>query len=200
MLCLLFGGLAAFGLFRIAHRMRRGAWGGAPWSHRCHHGHHHHHHGRWHGLDDDEDRGGFGFGGFESSGGFGRGFDDEGRGGRGSRRGGRVPFILRGIFERLETTPGQERVILEALDELKDQAKKARAESKATISDVASALRGEELGTEQMGSAFAHVDSAVEGTRDALFAALSKIHAALEPAQRKILADMLERRGFRFGF
>ena len=54
-----------------------------------------------------------------------------GLGRRGPRSaGGR--WALRSVFERLETTPGQERVIVAALDELRENRKALRDEAKQT--------------------------------------------------------------------
>ncbi|HEY4224067.1 MAG TPA: hypothetical protein VGO62_22080 [Myxococcota bacterium] len=146
--------------------------------HRGWHGHHHHH----------------GFGGF---GGGRRGFDpfDDRFGGDDDDGGARGPgpVLLRGLFERLRTTPGQERVIAEALRDLRGAFKKSAESKAAGAKQVAEAMRGAEFKTENMGEAFAHVDESNETIRDATFAALAKIHEALDERQRKQLADLIGR-------
>jgi uncharacterized membrane protein len=128
------------------------------------------HHGRWDARDDDGEGASWGGGG-----------------------GG--PIYLRAIYERLGTTPGQERVIQDALSELKAAAKKIKDERRQTVKDVADAVRGEDFSTEKMGDAFARVDGAVETMRTAAFSALAKVHDALDEEQRKKLADLISRAG-----
>lgn len=131
----------------------------------------------------------------------GRGCDDGwGRRGRYDDDGGRsyddgAPIFLRGIFERLGTTPGQERVIRDAVDELKQAAKKIADERRQTVRDVADAVRGADFSTEKMGDAFARLDGAVETLRTAAFSALAKVHDALDEPQRRKLADLIQRAG-----
>jgi hypothetical protein len=136
---------------------------------------------------------GFGGGPF-GRGGF-RGFDDDdGDAGGGFERG-PGPVMLRGLFERLQTTPGQERVIAEALKELRASFKRSAEEKAKGAKQVAEAMRGSDFKTENMGEAFAHLDSSNEEIRDAMFSALAKIHEALDERQRKILADLIGRGG-----
>jgi hypothetical protein len=107
----------------------------------------------------------------------------------------RGPVLLRGLFERLQTTPGQERVIAEALRELRSAFKKATEEKAKGAKQVAEALRGDDFKVENMAESFAHLESSVEAVRDASFSALAKIHEALDEKQRRILADIVSRGG-----
>lgn len=125
------------------------------------------HHGRWDRGDDEGERG-FGAGG---------------------------PIYLRGLYERLGTTPGQERVIQDAVSELKQAARKIADERRQTVKDVADAVRGDDFSTDKMGDAFARLDGAVETLRTAAFSALAKVHDALDEQQRKKLADLITRAG-----
>lgn len=127
------------------------------------HGHHDHDHGH---------RGGFR--------GFGRGF------GFGPRA-----FVYR-LLARLEATPAQERVIVNAIEEFRDVAKSQRAELRESRKDVAKALRADGFDAVLMGETFARHDGRIEEVRKAFVGALSKIHDALDERQRKILADMVE--------
>ncbi len=119
---------------------------------------------------------------------------DDDRGDRGDRGDG-GPVLLRGLFERLQTTPGQERVIAEALRELRSAFKKATEEKAKGAKQVAEALRGDDFKVENMAEAFAHLESSVEAVRDASFSALAKIHEALDDKQRRVLADLVGRGG-----
>jgi len=67
------------------------------------------------------------------------GFDDAG------------PVRLRALFQGLQTTPGQERVIGEALKELKGSFQKAGAAQRKSARDLADALRGDSLSMDAMG-------------------------------------------------
>jgi hypothetical protein len=105
------------------------------------------------------------------------------------------PVLLRGLFERLQTTPGQERVIAEALRELRGAFKKATEEKAKGAKQVAEALRGDDFKVENMAESFAHLESSVEAVRDASFSALAKIHEVLDEKQRRLLADLVSRGG-----
>ena len=155
------------GLVKAAHFRRHGCGG---WGRRW--GHHHHHHGY-----DDDDSGppwaGRSFGrrfGF----GFGQG------------------FMLRGLFERLETTPAQERVIVAAADELREAASKLRDEGRRSRADVAGAFRKPSFDEVMMGELFARHDTEIEGLRKAFVGFTAKVHDALEDKQRARLADIIE--------
>jgi hypothetical protein len=63
-----------------------------------------------------------------------------GRGGRWSWRG-----RMRWLFERLDTSPGQEKVFVKAADELTEAFEKMRDELRNTRAAIAQALRGEQF-------------------------------------------------------
>ena len=185
MLCLLVGAACLIGVFKVV-RWRRG-WGygharfGGPWGHAgrgCGHrgGWHggpygHHGYGGW--DDEDED-----FGPWE---GRGRGF-----------------FGLRAIFSRLETTPGQEKAIKAAFEELRTKARAVKEDARGMRGDLASALRGESLDAETLGTVASRASGAVDAVRDAAIGAVLKVHEVLDERQRGIVADLLES-GPRFG-
>jgi hypothetical protein len=115
------------------------------------------------------------------------------RGGRGlegfgSRR------MLRGLFERLDTSPGQERVIADAARELADAARPLRDEVAASRRDVAAALRSPTVDAETLGELFARHDEALREARKRAVGALARVHEALDERQRESLAALLERR------
>lgn len=135
-------------------------------------------------------RGGFGHG----RGGFGRGREGFGRGGFG--RGTAERWMLRWLSERLDATPGQEKVIAASLDVMSKAMRDARAslvDSRATIAD---AVRGEEFGHEKIGEAWVSHDHAFEKVRLELVTELQKLHEALDEEQRKILADLVAKGAF----
>jgi hypothetical protein len=120
---------------------------------------------------------------------------------RWSRRRGRGfrNFFLRGLFERLDTTPGQEKVIAAAVEELREVMRKHRGEIGKTRGDIARAMRGAAFDEAMLGELFARHDAAIEAMRKAVVGALARIHDALDEQQRARLADFLERNPDFFG-
>jgi hypothetical protein len=126
------------------------------------------------------------------------------RGGRGGwrggygRRGGRPGgpgfgrrMALRYLFERLDTTPGQEKVIQEAVGEFEETARKHREEWRKSLGELGEAVRGSEFGHSGVAEMWIRHDKAVEEIRLALVAQLNRIHEALDEKQRKILAELI---------
>jgi len=126
--------------------------------------------------------------------GWGRGWDRHG-GGWGERHGGSGPFWLRGVFARLDTTPGQEKVIREVVDELREHGRDLRGEFQRGRGDLADALRADTVDATALGDAFGRHDDALDRMRKAAVGALAKLHDALDERQRRILANWLESRG-----
>jgi uncharacterized membrane protein len=108
---------------------------------------------------------------------------------------------LRFLFERLETTPGQEKEIAAAVEELMAKGRELREEGNASRNDVAKVLRSESLDENALGELFSRHDDRLRDVQKAFAGALGRIHNALEPDQRARLAEMIESapRGFGFG-
>src|SRR5262249_11735067 len=100
--------------------------------------------------------------------------------------------FLRMLFQRLETTPGQEKVIVAAVEEMREAAAKARGEVRATRGDVAKAMRSPAVDGVLFGEMFARHDSTLEALRKAAIGSLAKVHDALDERQRARFADMIE--------
>ncbi len=109
-------------------------------------------------------------------------------------------WALRALFERLETTPGQERVILAALDELRENRKTVRDEAKQTRVDLAHAIEGGLIEDSTLEDAFARHDWTLARLRVGFTEALKKVVEVLDPDQRKELARWLEGGFFRSGW
>ena len=172
---ILFGTACLIGLISVIRRGRFHAHGG---------------YGHWGGGGG---WGGHGGHGWHGGGGHGR----WGRGGWGGGGGGFGPrMVMRGIFQRLDTTPGQEKVIQQAFEEVREATQKARGEFKATRGDVAKAFRAESFDAVAMGDLFGRHDSVLDDVRKAVVGSLSKVHDALDERQRGILAEMVENGGF----
>jgi Spy/CpxP family protein refolding chaperone len=143
----------------------------------------------WHGR--------FGYGGHDGG--------CQGHGGYGMRFRGVGPFrsgrwALRALFERLETTPGQERAILSALDELRENRKVVRDELKQTKGDLARAIEGGLIDDASLEESFARHDRLLAQLRVGFVEALKKMTEALDEPQRKQLAQWLEGGFFRRGW
>jgi Spy/CpxP family protein refolding chaperone len=133
-------------------------------------------HGRW-GYR------GYGHNGFHGPAGYG---------GFGPRR-----WFLRSLFERLETTPGQEKAIVAALDELRENRRVLRDEAQQTRADLARAVASGLIDDSTLEETFARHDRLLAQLRVSFVEALKKATEALDERQRKQVGDMLE--GGRFG-
>jgi hypothetical protein len=201
--CLIFGSLAAMGVARALHRRRFcGAWGGGGWHGYGHgYGHGPGHWGGWHGggpfgrseygaFDQEEGadfRSPFGEGGFP---GFGPGLG----------RGGGKRFFIRKLLEQIRATPAQERVVAAAVEEFREEVKKATGgEARRSRQEIVDALRRQTFDAVLLGEQFARHDTVIEGARKAFVGLIAKIHDVLEPEQRDRLADLVDR-GPRIGW
>lgn len=106
-------------------------------------------------------------------------------------RRGRYSMLGR-VLDRLDTTPGQEKAIRMALDDLFEQAREVKGEVKQTRGDVASAVRGDELDRARLEQVFARHDESLGKLRAAALSALGRVHETLDERQRKSLAELLE--------
>lgn len=106
---------------------------------------------------------------------------------------------LRWVFERLDTSPGQEKVLVQAADDLTEAFEKLRDELSATRAAIARSLRGESFDSAALRELDARHDELVDNLRKTLRTSMSKIHEALDPKQRRELADLLEH-GWGYGY
>ncbi|HEY2513163.1 MAG TPA: periplasmic heavy metal sensor [Polyangiaceae bacterium] len=101
-------------------------------------------------------------------------------------------FGLRAILDRLETTPGQEKAIRAAFDDLRGKGRAVKEDARGLRSDLASAFRGESLDAETLGTIASRTTGAIDSARDAAIGAVLKVHDALDERQRAIVAELLE--------
>lgn len=168
----LFGAACLVGLLIMLKKHHRGRWGG-----RCGRGH----------------RGGWGGGGY---GGYGDDSWDDGPGPRWGGGGGGSFFrqgILRQLSMRLSATPGQEKVIAGAAEEIFAAGRAAHETLRATKKEVADTFAGPAFDDALLGDVFTRQDEAISGFRTAVSSALTKVHEVLEPEQRRRLAELLAR-------
>jgi hypothetical protein len=100
-------------------------------------------------------------------------------------------YVLRQLFERLDTTPGQEKVIVAAVDEVRTAVREARGEFKLSRDDLAKVMAGDIFDENTVGSTFARQDDALTTVRKAVTGALAKVHDALDSKQRARLAELI---------
>ena len=120
--------------------------------------------------------------------GYGGGCHGGHHGGRGWGR----RFFFHRILDRLDTTPGQEKVIREAIHDFKEGAWSLRSEVRGTRTEIAQALRAPELDKALIDRVFAKHDEVIEKLRASLLETTDKVHGTLDERQRKQLADMIE--------
>jgi Spy/CpxP family protein refolding chaperone len=130
--------------------------------------------------------GGCGHRGFGRWGGFRGGW-----GGRFSGPGG--SFWLRALFARLDTTPGQEREIRSAIEELRERARDAKSSMKESRDGLGRAIAGETFDESAFESVSARFDATSEKMKDAFGSALKRIHGVLDPKQRERLAELVSK-------
>ena len=116
--------------------------------------------------------------------------------------GGPRRWLLRSLFERLETTPGQEKAIVAALEELRGERRIARDELQATRADLSRVIAGGLVDDGALEETFARHDRLLAQLRVSLVESLRKVTEALDERQRKELAGLVEggRLGGRWGF
>ena len=109
--------------------------------------------------------------------------------GRGGRRRGFVGLL----FERLDTTPGQEKAIRAALDEVMARGRELRDDTHELRRAAAGAFRDPVFDAAALDDALARQTVAVAELQKALVAALGSVHETLDDEQRRRLADWVTR-------
>jgi hypothetical protein len=103
---------------------------------------------------------------------------------------------LNAMLARLDTAPGQEKVIVAAVEEFMDRARESGRKVRDTRSELATAVRGDHVDESRLAGVFGDHDAALSNVRQAAVDALRKIHEALDERQRKLLADLVESGGY----
>jgi Spy/CpxP family protein refolding chaperone len=115
-------------------------------------------------------------------------------GGFGGRR--REFGMMRWLFERLETTPGQERAIMEAFARMRKDQGTVRQELAATREDLARVIEGGLIDDAALEETFARHDRLLAALRVSFVETMKTVGETLDPNQRKAMADLLKRRGW----
>lgn len=104
--------------------------------------------------------------------------------------------MLRGLYRKLDTTPGQEKVIAEAFGELRTALRGMKDEMGRARDGIGKAVAGETFDGAPLDEAFARQDVQLKEVQRAVSDALRKAHEVLDERQRKELVSILERFGF----
>jgi Spy/CpxP family protein refolding chaperone len=112
-------------------------------------------------------------------------------GGRGSWRGGHRREALQHLLARLDTTPGQEKVLRKAYETLRSSLKDSKQELVSARQDLAQAIGGDELDPQAIASMLAKQEAFVNRARIEVVQALNAVHEALDGSQRRILAEWI---------
>jgi Spy/CpxP family protein refolding chaperone len=120
--------------------------------------------------------------------------DERGFGWRGRGRGGMALYRL---FDRLDTTPGQEKAIKNALEEAREQLAMVRQPLEELRSDLGEAMQQDAFDRAQVEALFTRGEGRLKEARASVIEALERVHAALEPEQRKQLGKLVGRWGAR---
>ncbi len=99
---------------------------------------------------------------------------------------------LRSVLDRLDTTPGQEKEIRAAIDELTEEARAARRDFRGAREDVARVIREPEIPEGAFESLIQRQDETLSRLRQAGQRAFRRIHETLDARQRDLLANLVE--------
>lgn len=110
--------------------------------------------------------------------------------------------LLGHVFRKLETTPGQEQVILSALYGVKSAAAQIKYDLKEARPQLADMMRSSEFDESFARGWMASRERALSDLKPEIIASLKQVHDVLDPEQRKKMGDLLEasERGFIRGY
>jgi hypothetical protein len=100
--------------------------------------------------------------------------------------------MLRGLSYRIGATPGQEKVLGEAFENIRSAFSKIHDEKEKARKDFATAFQGEQFDHGPMKEAFTRHDGILEELQRTILVELSKVHEALNPEQRKQVSNLFE--------
>ena len=115
------------------------------------------------------------------------------------RHGGFGKRALYRLLDRLDTTPGQEKAILAAIDDFRDRAREARGDLRDVRRRVADALRTEHFDEPAFAAIFDEPLRRMSTLRDDMSKTVAGIHETLTPKQREYISGIVES-NTRWGF
>lgn len=110
----------------------------------------------------------------------------------GRHGGGPRKWMLRRLFQHLDTTPGQEKVIGQATENAERVMFQAREQFFRARTAYAKAMRSEQFDSTAVSEAFEAQQASVEEVKKAMREGMQQIHEALSPEQRNRLGDLIE--------
>jgi hypothetical protein len=105
-------------------------------------------------------------------------------------------WMLRSLFERLETMPGQERAIIEAIEKIGENRTLVRDEIRETRQDLARAIEGGMIEDSTLDETFARHDRLLAQFRVSWVESLKTVTETLNERQRNELARWIGAGGF----
>ena len=102
---------------------------------------------------------------------------------------------LRMFFHRLDTTPGQEKAIVSAVETLQQTMQGSRESVQQARKELGASFETAAFDRSRIDAAFGHVSGVTEAARGALVHALADVHEALDDKQRKTLAELIAQNG-----
>ncbi len=115
-----------------------------------------------------------------------------GRSGHHGWEGGPRRWMMRRLFQHLDTTPGQEKVIASASENAERVMWQAREQFFRARSSYAKAVRSETFDSAAVNEAFDAQQASVDEVKKAVREGLQAVHEALSPEQRNRLGDLIE--------
>jgi len=108
-------------------------------------------------------------------------------------RAGRGYFGMRHVFRRLDTSPGQEKVIRNALDEMRGVSSELKQQMRSARPELAELVRRGNVTPHELDAWIKARVAEVNQASPTAVEALSKIHEVLDDRQRSTLANWIER-------
>lgn len=106
--------------------------------------------------------------------------------------GGPREWMLRALFERLNTSPEQEKVLSEAASDFETSLRSVKNAGKGARTALAEILRAEHFDQAALSTLFDSQQQALEDVKKSLREGLTSIHATLVPEQRRRFAQLVE--------
>ncbi len=110
----------------------------------------------------------------------------------GRHGGGPRKWMMRRLFQHLDTTPGQEKVIAQVTENAERVMRQAREQLYRGRGTYAQAMRGETFDSTAVNEAFDAQQAAVDEVKKAVREGMQQVHEALTPEQRNRLGDLIE--------
>jgi uncharacterized membrane protein len=98
---------------------------------------------------------------------------------------------MQALFERLDTTPGQEKTILQGFDKIYAQVEEAREQLLSARTELAAVLGGDVFDQAMLDGILKRQSELTEKFTQSMRELVTTVHASLEPDQRRALAELI---------